>query len=57
MTRIDVGQNKADFFVALCGLCVELFRSNAEDIDEVSGSWEGGGPNVGVHSARGGQEC
>ena len=43
--------------VVPCGLCVELFRSNAEDIDEVSGSWEGGGPNVGVHSARGGQEC
>jgi len=30
---------------------------NGEDIDEVSGFSEGGGPNVGVHSARGGQEC
>jgi hypothetical protein len=57
MTRIDIGQDKADFFVAPCGLCVELFRSNPEDIDEVGEFWEGGGPNVGVHSARGGQEC
>ena len=40
--------------VILCALCVALLAFNSEDVDE---DWEGGGPNVGVHSARGGQEC